>query len=100
MGQNISVFFILTYRTLSSVGVNQPKAIDCNETADLCLLTSSSLHTGYRRITDYQEPAESGPPKEISHISVQADCNKTRNMRSALRIILNINFFTVSFQRN
>lgn len=28
VGQNISVFFIVTYRTLSSFGVNEPKATD------------------------------------------------------------------------
>lgn len=57
-------------------------------------LLFAALHTERRGITDYRVPAESGPPKQISHISVQPDCNKTRNMRSALRIILNINFFT------
>lgn len=55
----------------------------------------AALHTEHKGITDYWVPAESGPSKQISHISVQANHNKTRNRSNAFRIILNINFFTV-----
>lgn len=97
-GQNISVFFILTCRILSSVGVNQPKAIDCGETVPIYATWPPlfvALHTEHRGITAYRAPAESGPSKQMSRISVQADCERTRNMSSALRLILNMNFFTV-----
>jgi len=98
VGQNISVFFVLTYRILSSVGVSQPKAIDCSETVPIDATWPplfAALRMEHKGITGYRVPAESGPSKQISRISVQADCNKTRNMSSALRIISNIKFFTV-----